>query len=297
MGQDCQRELEDLSNAHKFYVDLLEKGLGHPVPVPAEVKKAADNQQDSGASETVPTLRYWLDLLDLATTPPLVRDALKVLPNLDTAHSLLRYYAAKASERAGDRDKTDCIVTHLFRNPVGNPAQWDRPEIDATYDAFSQAALAFEAELGRALSDVEAESITEDLDLLHEFEYLHQELEEVRQFDEIMDSGIVLRVRELKQSLGKSFYHPESLAMVAAWNDVFGRKFDVLFHDATKQIKSFAEHAQKEDGSILSRVDGDTTVQDLSQVETDELLAEEYQHAQEEFRKVFHYQKVVDNKA
>ena len=46
--------------------------------------------------------------------------------------------------------------------------------------------------------------------LLQEFEYLYQELEEFRHFDQIIDSGIVQRVRELKQSLGKSFYHPES---------------------------------------------------------------------------------------
>ncbi len=297
MGQDSQRELQDLSSVHRFYIGLLEKGLGHSVPVPAEVKKAAENARDADASETIRALRHWLDLLDLATTPPLVRDALKVLPSFDTAHSLLRYFAAKASVRSGDRDKTDCIITHLFRHPVGNPAQWHRPEIDASYYTMSQAALAFEAELYRALADVQAESIPQEhLNLLREFEYLHQELEEFRHFDQIMDSGIVQRVRELKQSLGKSFYHPDSLAIVAAWNDVFGRKFDVLFHDATKQIKTFAEHIQKEGGSILSRVDGDITVQHLSQVETGELLAEDYQYAQDEFRKVSRYQKAVDNK-
>ena len=89
--------------------------------------------------------------------------------------------------------------------------------------------------------------------LLQEFEYLYQELEEFRHFDQIMDSGIVQRVRELKQSLGKSFYHPNSLATMAVWNDVFGRKFDELFHDAAIQIKTFAETVQREGGSILSR--------------------------------------------
>jgi hypothetical protein len=276
---------------------LLEKGLGHSLPVPAEVKKAADNQQDGNAAEAIPALRNWLDLLDLATTPPLVRDALKVLPSFDTAHSMLRYFAAKTSVRSSDRDKTDCIITHLFRNPAGTPPAWHRPEVDSEYYTVSQAALAFEAELYRALADVQAESIPQEhLHLLREFEYLYQELEEFRHFDQIMDSGIVQRVRELKQSLGKSFYHPDSLAIVAAWNDVFGRKFDLLFHDATKQIKTFAEHVQKEGGSLLSRVDGDITVQHLSQVESGELLAEDYQYAQDEFRKVSRYQKAVDHK-
>lgn len=297
MGQDSQRELKDLGSVNRFYIGLLEKGLGHSLPIPAEVKKASDKTPPGNGSETVQALRHWLNLLDLATTPPLVRDALKALPGFDTAHSLLRYFAAKASVRSGDRDKTDCVITHLFRNPTGNPALWHRPEIDASYYTLSQSALAFEAELYRALADVEAESIPQEhLHLLREFEYLHQELEEFRHFDQIMDSGIVQRVRELKQSLGKSFYHPDSLAMVAAWNDVFGRKFDMLFHDATKQIKTFAEHIQKEGGSILARVDGDITVQHLSQVESGELLAEDYQHAQDEFRKVSRYQKAVDSK-
>jgi hypothetical protein len=280
---------------NRFYIGLLEKGMGHVLPVPAEVK-AADSPAAGDVAVWIPVMHNWLDLLDLATTPPLVRDALKVLPSFDTAHSLLRYFAAKASVRAGDRDKTDCIITHLFRNPP-SPPQWNRPEVDTSYYNLSQAALAFEAELYRALADVQAESIPEEhLHLLREFEYLYQELEEFRHFDQIMDSGIVQRVRELKQSLGKSFYHPDSLAIVATWNDVFGRKFDLLFHDATKQIKTFAEHIQKEGGSILSRVEGDITVQQLSQVETGELLAEDYQYAQDEFRKVSRFQKAVDSK-
>jgi hypothetical protein len=132
--------------------------------------------------------------------------------------------------------------------------------------------------------------------LLQEFEYLYQELEEFRHFDQIIDSGIVQRVRELKQSLGRSFYHPDSLANMAVWNDVFGRKFDELFHDAAMQIKSYAENVQREGGSILARVEGDITVKNLSEVETKQLLAEDYQVAQDEFRKVSKYKKAVDSK-
>jgi len=103
-------------------------------------------------------------------------------------------------------------------------------------------------------------------------------------------------VRELKQSLGRSFYHPDALANLAAWNDVFGRKFDELFHDAATQIKTFAESVQKGGGSILSKVEGDITIKNLSEVQTDEILAEDYQFAQDEFRKVSKYKKAVDAK-
>jgi len=296
LGQDSVKELQDLKTVHTFYLGLLEKNLGHGVPVPLEIKSAPEQPTDS--SEEIKNFKMWLGLLDLALTPPLIRDALKTIPGFETAHALLRYFTGKASQRPGDRDKTDCIITYLFRTPDANrKIEWQRPEVDSSYATISQAALAFEAELFRALDDMPAESMPlEQVVMLQEFEYLYQELEEFRHFDQIMDSGIVQRVRELKQSLGRSFYHPDALANLAAWNDVFGRKFDELFHDAATQIKTFAESVQKGGGSILSKVEGDITIKNLSEVQTDEILAEDYQFAQDEFRKVSKYKKAVDAK-
>ena len=297
MGQDSVKELQDLKTVHTFYLGLLEKNLGHGVPVPVEIKSAAEQPADS--AEEINNFKMWLDLLDLALTPPLIRDALKTIPGFKTSHALLRYFTAKASQRSGDRDKTDCIITSLFRTPDDGSRKivWHRPEVDSSYAVISQAALAFEAELFRALDDMPAESMPlEQVAMLQEFEYLYQELEEFRHFDQIMDSGIVQRVRELKQSLGRSFYHPDALANLAVWNDVFGRKFDELFHDAAIQIKTFAESVQKGGGSILSKVEGDITIKNLSEVQTAQILAEDYQFAQDEFRKVSKYKKAVDAK-
>jgi len=296
LGQDPQQELKDLTTVHNFYLGLLENNLGHAVPVPEEIKNAAATPEN--AAVRIQNFKLWLDVLDLALTPPLVRDALKTIPGFETAHALLRYFTGKASQRSGDRDKTDCIITYLFRTPVeGKPSAWHRPEVDSSYAFISQASLAFEGELFRALGEVPCESMPpEHVTLLQEFEYLYQELEEFRHFDQIIDAGIVQRVRELKQSLGKSFYHPDSLASMAVWNDVFGRKFDELFHDAAIQIKTYAETVQREGGSILSRVEGDITVKNLSEVETKQILAEDYQFAQDEFRKVSKYKKAVDSK-
>ncbi|HEX4606311.1 MAG TPA: hypothetical protein VH724_20080 [Candidatus Angelobacter sp.] len=297
MGQDSHKELRDLKTVHTFYLGLLEKNLGHSVPVPVEVKDATGPAEPAGDLNN--NFKMWLDLIDLALTPPLVRDALKTLPGFETAHALLRYFTGKGSQRSGDRDKTDCIITYLFRTPApgDRPTAWQRPEVDSSYAFISQAALAFEAELYRALEDVAIEPMPQEhVALLQEFEYLYQELEEFRHFDQIIDSGIVQRVREIKQSLGKSFYHPDSLANLGVWNDVFGRKFDELFHDAAAQIKTFAESVQRDGGSILSRVDGDITIKNLSEVKTTQILAEDYQVAQDEFRKVSKYKKVVDSK-
>ncbi|HEY7403347.1 MAG TPA: hypothetical protein VIB39_07490 [Candidatus Angelobacter sp.] len=297
MGQDPQQELKDLTTVHSFYLGLLQNNLGHSVPVPAEISNVTATPENTAA--LIQNFKLWLDVLDLALTPPLVRDALKTIPGFETSHALLRYFSTKGSQRAGDRDKTDCIITYLFRNASqeAGVVAWQRPEVDSSYAFISQASLAFEGSLYRALGDVPCESMPpEHVTLLQEFEYLYQELEEFRHFDQIIDSGIVQRVRELKQSLGKSFYHPDSLANLAVWNDVFGRKFDELFHDAAIQIKTYAETVQREGGSILSRVEGDITIQNLSEVETTQLLAEDYQFAQDEFRKVSKYKKAVDNK-
>ena len=298
MGQDSQRELKDLTAVSSFYIGLLEKSLGHAVPAPAAV--CSPDQSPDTIANTVEQFKNWLDVLDLAMTPPLVRDSLKAASGYETAHALLRYYVSKASGRSGDRDKTDCVITYLFRNPPpvnGTPPAWQRPEVDSSYYFVSQAALGFQGDLYRALEGMAYTPLpNEHAQILHEFEYLYQELGDYRHFDQIMDSGMVQRVRELKQSLGKSFYHPDALAQLAVWNDVFGRKFDELFHDAAKQIKTFAENVQKEGGSILSRLEGDITVKQLTEVETEQILEDDYQHAQDEFRKVSKFKKVVDSK-
>jgi hypothetical protein len=298
VGQDSQRELQELTAVHNFYVGLLEKSLGHAVPFPEELRNP-DPSSDTTAG-VIETFRDWLDVLDLAMTPPIVRDALKSSSGTETSHALLRYYVTKNSNRSGDRDKTDCVITHLFRHPPeanGGPPAWQRPEVDGSYYFVSQAALGFQGELYRALQGVEYSTMPQDqIQLLNEFEFLYQELGDFRHFDQIMDSGMVQRVRELKQSLGKSFYHPDALGQMAVWNDVFGRKFDELFHDAAKQIKTFAETVQKEGASILSRLEGDITVKQLVEVEAKDILSEDYQSAQDEFRKVSKFKKVVESK-
>jgi hypothetical protein len=89
---------------------------------------------------------------------------------------LLRYFTTKASQRPGDRDKTDCIITYLFRIPAQGdaPPTWHRPEVDSSYAFISQSALAFEADLYRALVDVPSETmLPEHVTVLQEFEYLY----------------------------------------------------------------------------------------------------------------------------
>ena len=69
MGQDSLKELQDLKTVHTFYLGLLEKNLGHGVPVPVEIKNVTDAPENAVA--LIANFKLWLDLLDLALTPPL----------------------------------------------------------------------------------------------------------------------------------------------------------------------------------------------------------------------------------
>ena len=117
-------------------------------------------------------------------------------------------------------------------------------------------------------------------------------------FDQLMDSGVIQRVREIKQRFGDSFYHPRVLSTIAAYNVYFGSRFDQLFKQTAQQIKKFASNVQQQGGSIMSRVDGDVTVQHLTEVEEQqtEIMQTEYGRAQEQFRKISKLKKAVDSR-
>lgn len=279
------QRLMDLAAVHAFYIGLLEEALGHSVPVPHEVTTTGDKVQQS-----VSSLENWLHLLDMAIAAPMVRDGLKDSTSTGTAEAVLRYFCHKASGSDPDRDKTDFIVTFLYRACVPADRQV-RPEMNV--DQPSE----FEEELYVLLGDDEVIQLPEEhRQLVREFPFVRQEVEELRTFDELMDSGVIQRVRELKQRFGKSFYHPRVLATIAEYNVYFGQRFDDLFKATAQHIKQFAATVQQQGGSIMSRVDGDVTVKQITEVKESEVLNAEYGSAQEHFRKISKFKKAVDTR-
>src|SRR3954465_1037834 len=95
-------------------------------------------------------------------------------------------------------------------------------------------------------------------------------------FDTLMDSGIMQRVRDIKQRFGTSFYHPRVLATIAEYNMFMGERFDELFREAARSIKQFATSVQQAGASIMARVEGDVTVKQLADVQEDQILGAEY---------------------
>lgn len=292
-SQDPVRELLDLVAVHRFYIQTLEAQLGHPVPLPKEADKPSS--EGSQLSNSIKVLRQWLAVLDMAVLPLTIRDALKANLPIETAEALMRYFMEKTSHREADRDKADFMATYLFRNsPTG---QKKPPESSDRYLYILEMANEFERELHRILGDGQMPALREEhAQLVKEFEFLHQEIEDFRTFDQLMDSGIVQRVRDIKQSFAESFYHPKIISQVAVYNAVFGQRFDALLHQTTQQLKTFAEKVQGEGASIMSKVEGDVTVKHLADIEEDHIKTQEYGKAQEHFRKISKFKKAVDNK-
>ena len=294
MAQDPVRELQDLKAVHEFYTALLEKVLHHPVPAPDEVKNPNPNPE--GLVEAIGTLQRWLNLLDLAITPPMVRDALQG-SSQRVPDALLRYYIFKNSHSALDRDKTDSVCTYLYRSPA--PETGRKPPTDAVAirRPITEQGTAFEAEINLILGSLEPLPMPEQYrQLLREFDFIQEEVDDIGHFDQLMDSGVAERVRGIKESLGDTFYHPRALATLAAYNNFFGSHFDELFRQAAQQIKTFAAKVQEEGGSIMSRVDGDVIVKHLTEVEEGHILKQEYGRAKEQFRKVSQLKKAVDSR-
>ena len=265
---------------HSFYLYLLESALGNEVPVPPSIAHDADV-----------LLRFVL-LLDMAVTPQMVRDGLKSDEHKGWAEALLRFCARKEKRRAEDRDKADVVATALYRMTVS------QLPIEATDSADDSERIGqFEDELSAVCQDVAvAPPANEHLQLVREFQFLREEVEDFRHFDELIDSGVIQKVREIKQSLDPSFLHPSVLATVASYNYFFGQRFDELFKRAAKEVKTFAMKVQQDGGSIMSRVDGDVIVKHLAEVDDEKILNEEYGRAQENLRRVSKLKKAVDNR-
>ena len=295
MANDPVRELLDLVAVHGFYIILLEEHLGHPIPVPHEARKTGTDPGET----SITTLRRWLAVLDLAITPSMLRDFLKASQiSHETAEALLRYLVGKSSYQALDRDKADFVSTHLFRTaPASGELRLPSPQSGENYHILGNEIFQFERELEDYLAGVPTPELPpERAQLLREFEYLFAEIEDFRTFDQLMDSGIMQKVRDIKQSFGTAFYHPQVLSHCAVYNAVFRRRFDELFGKAADDIKTFAVQVQAEGASIMSRLEGDITVQHLAQVQEQEVMKQEYGLAQEQFQKISKFKKAVDSK-
>jgi len=280
---DPKWELAILATVQGFYEKLLQQPVGGEVPVPAGLE-AVSLQSDVDVHQTLAAMYRWLRLLDMAITPAMLRRAFSPDTDPEIAEAMLRYFTRKKDASDGNRDKTDLVATFLYRHPRV-PGQWEQ----RGYGLDGSLPLSpFEIALIEILSEGDVPSLSdEQSQLLRQFDRLLEQTANFRDLNTLLESGIILRVRELKSFLGSSFYHPGVLATIAPYNTAFGKKFDQLFLQAASEIKGFAEALAEQGGSILGNVDGtDVTVEHVAALEESELLRVDYGTALEKFRRV-----------
>jgi len=293
LAEDLKFELAILATVQGFYQKLLRDSLGGDVPVPAGLDETSLRYTERELPETLSRMYRWLHLLDMAITPAMLRRALTPDTDSEVAEALLRYFVRRREASDVNRDKTDLIATFLYRHPRV-PGQWEQ----RGYGLDGALPLSpFEIALIEILADSDVSLPEEHVQLLRRFDPLREEISRFRDFNSLIDSSLVSRVRELKQWLDASFYHPGVLATVAAYNAAFGARFDELFAKALGEIKQFAQALDEMGGSILSTVDGvEVTVEHVAAIEQQEMLKADYGNALEKFRRVSKLKKELDRR-
>jgi hypothetical protein len=294
LAEDLKFELAILATVQGFYQKLMRDSLGGDVPIPSGLDEVSLRHSESDLPETLSRMYRWLHLLDMAITPAMLRQALTPETDSEVAEALLRYFVRRREPSEVNRDKTDLISTFLYRHPRVH-GQWQQHG----YGLDGSLPLSpFEIALIEILADTDVPSLPEEhVQLLRNFDPLREEIARYRDFNSLIDSGIISRVRELKRWLDASFYHPGVLATVAAHNSAFGARFDQLFEKALGEIKQFAQALDEMGGSILSTVDGvEVTVDHVAAIEQKEMLQADYGSALEKFRRVSSLKKELDRR-
>ena len=294
MAEDPKWELAILATVQGFNEKLLQDAVGGEVPVPSGLEAVSLQQSEGSVSETLSSMRRWLRLLDMAITPAMLRRAFTADTDPEIAEAMLRYLTRKKDPSDVNREKTDLVATFLYRRPRVQ-GQWER----RGYGLDGSLPLApFEIAMIEILAETDVPSLPEEhVQMLRRFDPLQKQVEGFRDLHSLLESGILPMVRQLKQSLDTSFYHPGVLATIAPYNVVFGRKFNQLFHAATTEIKSFAEALEQQGGSILGNVDGvDVTVEDVGSLKEPELLNLDYGQSLQKFWRVSQLKKVLERR-
>ena len=294
LAEDLRFELAILATVQGFYQKLLVDTLGGEVPIPNGLDEDALRHSERELPNTLARMYRWLHLLDMAITPAMLRQALTPDTDSEVAEALLRYFVRRREATDINRDKTDLVATFLYRHPRV-PGQWEQ----SGYGLDGALPLSpFEIALIEILADSDVPSLPEEhVQLLRRFDPFVEELKRFRDFNALIDSGMIGRVRELKQWLDSSFYHPGVLATVSAYNTAFGKQFDDLFVKALGEIKTFGQALEEMGGTILTTVDGvEVTVEHVAAIQEKQLLEADYGSTLEKFRRVSKLKKELDRR-
>jgi hypothetical protein len=224
---------KEFREVHSIYRSLLENELRHGFPLPDPVEELLDPQSSTDDSQPVARpAEEWLELLDMAVTPHMVRSYFKERDAQDSSlRTLIRVIVSKKSHSQEDRDKVDWLATHLFRlreEQKQRLTTWPKNDVVEILAGFEFPTLS-----GRA-----QELLMEMPSLLDEVKYLEH-------FNQITDSRIIQRARDLKNRFGDEFFHPDVLAAIVNYNLFFGKRFHALMQETMRQVREFAQSTEQ----------------------------------------------------
>lgn len=223
----------DLLRLHSLFSAIVEREVGGELPLPAELRSAV-----GGAGFDAPDQQKaerWLTLLDMCLSPALFRTGVqKECPDEQTTRAAIRYLAGKERHSEADRDRLDWLLTWVFKS---EEAQGAAP----AFSAIRSRIAGWLQGLPRLpLSDAAQ-------DLLSELAAALQETGDLRSFDQLAESRLIQRARELKENLKGEFFHQDVLPAIVNYNVLFGRRFDELFSEAARQTRDLAATVREKD--------------------------------------------------
>jgi hypothetical protein len=220
---------KEFREIHPIYQAVLEGELKHAFPLPQTIQDKLDSKFATPDSLPIETsTEEWLELLDLAVTPHLLRSHIHERGAEDAAlRALIRFLVSKKTHSQSDRDKVDWLATHLFKmreEVKRRPTGWPKTDVLEILAGFEFPMLSRYAE-----------------DLLMEMPALLDEVKFFEIFSQVTESRIIQRARDLKNQFGDEFFHPDVLAAVVNYNLFFGKKFHALLEDTQRQVHQFAQ--------------------------------------------------------
>lgn len=236
------KEFREIQNT---YQTLLEAELKHSFPLPQIALELLDPNKSANESQPVPrAAEEWLELLDMAVTPHMIRSYFNERGAQDASlRVLIRFIVSKKSHSQDDRDKVDWLATHLFKlreEQKRRPTSWPKTDVVEILDGFDFPMLSRFAE-----------------DLLMEMPALLDEVKFFEHFNQITDSRIIQRARDLKNQFGEEFFHPDVLAAIVNYNLFFGNKFHTLMQDTMRRVHEFAQTGENRPPSAAEIMESD----------------------------------------
>ena len=182
----------------------------------------------------------------------------------EIAEAMLRYFTRTKISSDVHRDKTD-LVAHFSLSTSARARSVGAPRLRPR--RFSSAFARSRSPCSKFSPRPMFPSLTEDhVQSLRLFDHLPREAERFRDLNALLESGIIARVRELKQSLDTCRSTiPECWPPLRLTTLPSARSSTRCSIQSAADIKNFAEVVQEQGGSILGNVDGvDVTVEHVA---------------------------------